>query len=71
MPLSLRMSSLKKINTSVRQLDIQGCESFINEEEEDWNTLIHSSLVARCKVLFVQIDNRENIINLIDNLNNL
>ena len=62
-PLCFQESTLNALRTTIDQFDIQGCESSIN--------IIHLSLIRHCQVLFIQIDNHENILDLIKHLPNL
>jgi hypothetical protein len=67
--LPLQIDLLKCTNTSVRQLDLEQCDPYFNEEE--CMVLAHSSLGAQCQTLSIAVNNRECILNLLYNMNNL
>ncbi|CAF0841534.1 unnamed protein product [Rotaria sordida] len=64
--LPLEMSLFKYSKTSVRELSLDKCQHYFNEEE--CNLLSPSSLGVQCEVLFILVDNREFIINLVKNM---
>ncbi|CAF4994318.1 unnamed protein product [Rotaria sp. Silwood1] len=67
--LPLQMSLFKYTTGSIRRLDLNQYNYQFNEEE--CLTLSHSPLSVRCEILFIQVTNRECIINLIKNMINL
>jgi hypothetical protein len=67
--LSLKMSLFKCSNPSIRELHLDKSKHYFNENE--CILLSHSSLGVQCEVLKIRVDNRECIINLIENMINL
>lgn len=53
-------------NSSIRRLDLRGYEQYFNDEQ--CNLLSHSLLGNQCEILFVKIQNRHILIDLIKNM---
>jgi hypothetical protein len=67
--LPLQTSIFRYTSVSVRRLDLIDCNHCFNEEE--CITLTLSPLGIQCQVLFIWINNRQIIIDLINNMHNL
>ncbi|CAF3368143.1 unnamed protein product [Rotaria sp. Silwood2] len=67
--LPLQISLFQCTNGSVRQLYLQGCNYYFNEDE--CIRLCHSPLGIQCEVLSIRVNNRECIIYLVKNMKNL
>ncbi|CAF3806066.1 unnamed protein product [Rotaria sp. Silwood1] len=64
--LPLHLSLFNYRNTSVRELNLIGCDYCFNEEE--CILFSHSSLGVQCEVLFIEVNNRETIIHLVKHM---
>lgn len=66
---TLELPIVELISTSIRQLDLRGCNRCFNEQE--CLTLINSPLGMQCEVLQISVEDRMNILDLITKMNNL
>ncbi|CAF3068446.1 unnamed protein product [Rotaria sp. Silwood2] len=67
--LPLQMSLFKCMTASVHRLDLG--DDYYQFNEEECLTLSHSTLGVQCKLLFIQVINRQSIICLVKNMINL
>ncbi|CAF3953569.1 unnamed protein product [Rotaria sordida] len=67
--LPIQMSLFKYTNPSIRKLDLEDYVHYFNEKE--CLLLSRSSLGVQCEVLYIRVNNRENITTLVKNMVNL